>query len=640
MAQLSTGLPQPAAPIPLQPPAAAQSAPQAPPPQPQAPADDPLAPVMAKIAGGESGGSPDPYTARYGFPQQPGAAGPAGISHAAGKYQFEPGTWVQTSREMVAQGQPAPNFANPADQERVARFLAQKTYKQNTGRDLASDAAAGKVDYPALSGQWPSLKQTAGRDLVERVRQGKFAEAADLDKAAQAAIKQIGTLGGSISESMKRVRDAQDKAEKAQQTVMEAIAKPPQHPEQDAIQHMGGLATVVGILGGLFTRSPMRASINAAASATEAYNQGDIDKYKLAYSDWKTHTDLLFKIADESSSRARDILYDEKMGNDERRAMLDTTLRAAGLSQLADAARTQGEGVVLDWTEKMGAAQQAKELRMAQIDNTNAYREATLALRSGSGTGALLDKPTLNQMADQYLAGDKSVLTGLGYGNLGAQNRAALRVTIQEHAKDAGMNGRDIATALAEYSGLTAGERSLGTRTAQMGMAVDEARKLIPQVLETSEKVDRSEYPTLNKLLIAAEKGTGGENVVQLGIAINSFINVYARAISPTGVPTVSDKDHARELLEPFWSNGQIRAGMEQITKELQAAAQAPRDVTQEFRERGATQVSQPQIGTIGTQQPASGGVPAGVPEGSQKVGTKDGNPVFRGPDGSLYMVH
>jgi len=123
---------------------------------------DPLAPVMAKIALGETGNDPDAYRALYGgghfgFPQWEGRAGPAGISHAAGKYEFQPGTWKLAATEYIAAGNPAPDFAVPADQEAVARFWARRTYKKNTGRDLVDDAAKGTVNYSALAGEWSSL---------------------------------------------------------------------------------------------------------------------------------------------------------------------------------------------------------------------------------------------------------------------------------------------------------------------------------------------------------------------------------------------------------------------------------------------------------------------------------------------------
>jgi len=124
---------------------------------------DPLAPVMLKIAGGETGNDPNAYRALYGgghfgFPQWSGRPGPAGISHAAGKYQFQPGTWKLAATEYVAAGNPVPDFRNDADQEAVGRFWAQRTYRKNTGRDLVDDASKDSVDYSALSGEWSSLR--------------------------------------------------------------------------------------------------------------------------------------------------------------------------------------------------------------------------------------------------------------------------------------------------------------------------------------------------------------------------------------------------------------------------------------------------------------------------------------------------
>lgn len=134
---------------------------------------DPLAPVMLKIAGGETGNDPNAYRALYGgghfgFPQWPGRPGPAGVSHAAGKYQFQPGTWKLAATEYMAAGNPAPDFGNDADQEAVGRFWAQRTYRKNTGRDLVDDASKGEVDYSALASEWSSLGRRSGKSLARR----------------------------------------------------------------------------------------------------------------------------------------------------------------------------------------------------------------------------------------------------------------------------------------------------------------------------------------------------------------------------------------------------------------------------------------------------------------------------------------
>lgn len=216
---------------------------------------------------------------------------------------------------------------------------------------------------------------------------------------------------------------------------------------------------------------------------------------------------------------------------------------------------------------------------------------AALVSRTGQtirepSTDALLDETTMGQMADQYLAGDTSVLTNLGRGAQGAQNVVALRREIARRAGEGGLGGADVAQKNAEYFGTKAGQRTLGTRTANMELAVNEAQKLAPLVLETSNAVDRTKYPKINDIILAYEKGTGDENVVRYGAALNSFVNVYARAISPTGNPHVSDKDHAREILQMGFSQGQINAAMDQLMKEMAAAREAPSAVKQQMREQ------------------------------------------------------
>lgn len=222
----------------------------------------------------------------------------------------------------------------------------------------------------------------------------------------------------------------------------------------------------------------------------------------------------------------------------------------------------------------------------------------------GAETGAF-DEATLDQLARQAIAGDSSVFTNLGRGAQGATNVIALRKRIAEINASAGETGSEQAARQAEYFGTKAGQRTLGTRIANIELAVTEAQKLAPLALSASDAVDRTRFPTLNAALLAVEKGTGDENTVRLGIATNSLINVYARAINPTGVPTVSDKEHARELLSAAWSKGQFAAGIDQLMKEMAAARQAPGEVRQEMR--GAV---------TGKKEPSAPSVPAAAVTG------------------------
>lgn len=198
---------------------------------------------------------------------------------------------------------------------------------------------------------------------------------------------------------------------------------------------------------------------------------------------------------------------------------------------------------------------------------------------------ASLDPDTVNAMAKQYMAGDKSVLQNIGRGNQGASNLVALRKEITNEMTKQGISPETQALKMAEFTGLTRGEGVLGARTAQIGMAVNEAKQLIPLALDASQSVDRTNYPSLNAIELAVKKGTGDENAVRFNVANNSLVNVYARAINPSGASTVSDKEHAREILETAFSKGQYAAGVNQLQLEMEAAQKSPGQTMQDFRD-------------------------------------------------------
>ena len=98
----------------------------------------------------------------YGFPQWGGAVTSEGPTHAAGAYQFQPGTWKAVAAKYNL------NFANPGDQDSGAWYNAQQKYSSNTGgRSLDADLDAGMFEQvrSALSREWTSLRDNPSRFL-------------------------------------------------------------------------------------------------------------------------------------------------------------------------------------------------------------------------------------------------------------------------------------------------------------------------------------------------------------------------------------------------------------------------------------------------------------------------------------------
>ena len=195
--------------------------------------------------------------------------------------------------------------------------------------------------------------------------------------------------------------------------------------------------------------------------------------------------------------------------------------------------------------------------------------------------GGLLDEDTKAYMAQQYLSGDKSVLVGLARNG---PAMAAMRTEIVKQAREMGMKPADVSAKIAEFTGMVAGERTLGTRTANIEMAGTEAAKLADLALEASKKVDRTNVKSLNTALQAVQKGTASPDLRAFVASNTSLINAYARAINPQGVGTVADKEHAREMLDTAFSKGDYEATVKQLLKEIDAARQSPGSVKGEMR--------------------------------------------------------
>jgi hypothetical protein len=95
----------------------------------------------------------------------------------------------------------------------------------------------------------------------------------------------------------------------------------------------------------------------------------------------------------------------------------------------------------------------------------------------------------------------------------------------------------------------------------------------------------RLNLKTLNDVQKYAQSHTESKELRRFVAANNSFINAYARAISPTGTPTVPDKEHAREMLEVAFSKGDYEATIDQLKMEMQAAKASPQKAKQDIRD-------------------------------------------------------
>jgi hypothetical protein len=187
-------------------------------------------------------------------------------------------------------------------------------------------------------------------------------------------------------------------------------------------------------------------------------------------------------------------------------------------------------------------------------------------------------------MAAQYLAGDKSVMQNLGRGAQGAANIVKLRTEIYNQANEQGLNSKDIVNNFNEQAGNLAGQRSIGTRAANISLAANEANNMIPIALKASVAVPRGEWMPWNKMVQAYQTGSSSPELARFVAATNSLVNAYVRAVSPSGVPTDSMREHAYSMLNSAQSAKAYEAVTSIMQDEMKAALQAPEQVRKELR--------------------------------------------------------
>lgn len=120
------------------------------------PYDPNQARLLGAISLSEVGRHPDPLNLgngfvdlsdapknQYGFPVWRGQPTPDGRgSRAAGYFQFQPGTWESYAKQYDL------DFQDASDQKAAAWYLAQDTFRKETGRDLSAALQSG--DYATI----------------------------------------------------------------------------------------------------------------------------------------------------------------------------------------------------------------------------------------------------------------------------------------------------------------------------------------------------------------------------------------------------------------------------------------------------------------------------------------------------------
>ena len=225
---------------------------------------------------------------------------------------------------------------------------------------------------------------------------------------------------------------------------------------------------------------------------------------------------------------------------------------------------------------KMTPGQEAN-LKVSQARLNISQENLNLAKKrfSEEMAGPAFKPETIDMMAQMYL--QTGVLPPIGQGKKGAEAKALIlnranEISMGTPGATAESAAANIVGNKAELAGATAGQRTLGTQIANIQIAANETTKMISVAKPYVTKVNPTDYPAINAAGNFVARNTGDPNIVGLATSLNAIVNTYARAINPRGVATVSDKNHAREILNAAMSKGQLNEAFSVMEQEMAAA--------------------------------------------------------------------
>jgi Phage tail lysozyme len=565
---------------------------------------------MTQALLGESGGDPAAYNAGGG------GLGAYGIAQDRASRQSK----------MVQFYGPTPT---------VQQQLDYALYELNTSEKGANaairQAQTSQQARAAMSGRFERPGGSSAADsVVSDIQQRDQATQRDLKRIegeTSSLGKEIASLNVRDPDSVKQLAHYREKMEEYEQRALDAALHPPTENMRDGIQRAGSIATIVGMLGGLMTKTPMIASLNAGAAAMQAMKQDDMDAYKMAMDRWKIGTEALMNMAKFENDMYRDVLDDEKttwshkldlmnargnmLGNERIAAMAQSgdmfklTTAVENMYKVRETAnislaRLQIAQENLDLRQKMApaaqqalaAAKAASEQKLGRPLTDEEYHDLILEesgkfkiassgmpepLKYPDKWEGMPDKPPPGVREDVWDAtlffARTHQMPALGF-QPGMRQFMIQAYPAALHAL--GIPPAQAADIAAEYAGERHGNVVLGGRAATLGMAVNEAEAIMPLALAASEQVSRTEYPTLNGIIEAYLRGTGDPQIVRLATLTYALQNVMAQVAARQGASTDLAKKRASDTLTEAYAKGQYRAAAKAMMDEANAALTAP----------------------------------------------------------------
>ena len=365
----------------------------------------------------------------------------------------------------------------------------------------------------------------------------------------------------------------------------------PQAPEQQKIgpapdakeyqknskEFLGAMA-VLGAVASAFTRRQGTAALSAFAGAVNGWQSGNLQAYEEAAKKWEQDTKATLDNNRMIMEKYKLALENRKMNIDEQMSQIQLISTQYHDKIMYDAAAAKNYTLVAQVYEKnheftTKATDAAGKLQEKRDEQKQKNEQSAAYWLSPEGQTRFAQLPPVQQAAVKQLI-DIFAQKAVGKSAVAQDRQQYINEYTAEHG--AAPTSDQITSWEGERAGKTAEGAAVGRRAGGISIAVDEAHQTIPNVMAAAEKSAGKGYAIWNKLENRWNVQKGDEDFAFYVQQINSLINVYGRVISGGGKGTVSDLEHAREMLNPNMPLSAVKGSLRGFSTEVDIAEKAP----------------------------------------------------------------
>lgn len=231
------------------------------------------------------------------------------------------------------------------------------------------------------------------------------------------------------------------------------------------------------------------------------------------------------------------------------------------------------EGSFQDWQTQGGGSKMPATVAEYEYAKKQGYAgsfedwQKTKAMKFANfDEGAQAD--LIKSLAARARAGDTTWKTGLAR-DPGLIRAVEVELARQGMATPEGNNAQEILQNRANQAGRVKEQSTLGTSTANNTLYGNAAANTIDTAIQASRDVPRTNWVPINKLLQMNSAAISDPKLKAFQTALLTTVNDYAKATTPTGTPTDSQRNHAYEVLNTAVGPEGVEAVLRMMHREI-----------------------------------------------------------------------